>query len=69
MNPMNDYDLQLEPWIGHAPLPVMDTRTAHLVMQKHIRCLITNCRIKHQARLRLIEAGKLVPADFPHVGS
>jgi hypothetical protein len=55
----------LEPWMGHATVPVMDTATAHIVMQKHILCSLLFCPLKHQAHVRLVQAGKLVPAKWP----
>lgn len=57
----------LEPLLGHARLPVMDVTTAHLVIQKHRQCLTTNCPIRHQAKIRLVQAKRMVPADWPHM--
>lgn len=58
--------LEMLPPIDHAPVPVMSIELAHKIMQRHIDCLVTVCRVKHQAKMRLIEAGALVPADQPH---
>ncbi|MBF6099348.1 hypothetical protein [Nocardia cyriacigeorgica] len=58
---MTDWDLH--PLTGgHRELPVMDVETAHRVMQLHIDCLTTNCRIRNQAKARLVEAGIMVPS-------
>ncbi len=59
------YDL---PITNHAVLPVMTIEYAHLVMREHLDCPATICPVKAQAKRRLIEAGKLVPADVPHLG-
>ncbi|WP_254206986.1 hypothetical protein [Nocardia alni] len=46
----------------------MTIEYAHLVMREHLDCPATICPVKAQAKRRLIEAGKLVPADVPHLG-
>ena len=53
----------------HRPLPVMTVADAHAVMQQHIDCLVSVCQIKRQAKIRLVETGRMVPADTPHIGS
>lgn len=49
--------------LDHRPLPVMTIAEAHTVMQQHIDCLITVCSLKRQAKLRLVESGRMIPAD------
>lgn len=49
--------------ISHECLPVMDTQSAHAVMQEHIDCLLSCCPVKRQAKHRLVMSGRLVPAD------
>jgi len=56
------------PITNHRELPVMTTGYAHTIMQLHLDCPATMCPIKSQAKRRLIEAGKLIPADVPHLG-
>ncbi|WP_345498360.1 hypothetical protein [Nocardia callitridis] len=59
---------RLDPLLGgHAPLPVMDLESAHIVMRTRIDCATTLCRIRHQAKLRLVDAGVLVPAAWPNM--
>ncbi len=59
------YDI---PVTDHSRLPIMTIDYAHLIMQKHLECPATICRVKAQAKQRLIEAGRLIPADVPHLG-
>ncbi|WP_228819332.1 hypothetical protein [Nocardia transvalensis] len=46
----------------------MTIEYAHAIMQIHQDCAAASCPVKAQAKNRLIEAGKLVPADVPHMG-
>ncbi|MEV6341331.1 hypothetical protein AB0M12_42255 [Nocardia vinacea] len=57
------------PPMNHDRVPVMTIDLAHVVMQEHIDCPVVICRVKQQAKARLVEAHLLVPADAPHVGS
>ncbi|WP_280263448.1 hypothetical protein [Nocardia wallacei] len=56
------------PVTNHAAIPVMTVEYAHVVMQIHMECPISVCPLKSQARLRLVEAGHLAPADRPKMG-
>ncbi|MBF6333880.1 hypothetical protein IU452_35855 [Nocardia transvalensis] len=56
------------PVTDHSKLPVMTIEYAHAIMQIHQDCAAASCPVKAQAKNRLIEAGKLVPADVPHMG-
>lgn len=59
------------PPINHDAVPesTLTPSRAHRIMQEHKHCPVSVCPAKAQARQALIEAGKLVPADAPHVGS
>ncbi len=57
------------PITDHSELPIMTPEKAHSIMQEHLDCPVTICPVKRQAKLRLVQAGHLVPADVPHVGS
>ncbi|WP_405498283.1 hypothetical protein [Nocardia sp. NBC_00511] len=59
------------PPVSHSAVPdaTLTVSRAHRIMQDHKHCPITVCPAKAQARGKLIVAGKLVPADAPHVGS
>ncbi|GAB4587637.1 hypothetical protein [Nocardia sp. IFM 10818] len=59
------------PPINHAKVSesTLTTPRAHRIMQEHRHCPISVCAAKAQARQKLIAAGKLVPADAPHIGS
>lgn len=60
----------LPPITHHAtPESTLTTARAHRIMQEHMACPVSVCAAKAQARQRLIAAGKLIPADAPHVGS
>ncbi|WP_084530527.1 hypothetical protein [Nocardia miyunensis] len=59
------YDI---PVTDHSRLPIMTIEYAHAIMQTHLECLSAVCQVKAQAKQRLIEAGRLVPADVPHLG-
>ena len=61
-----NYDL---PTTDHSPLPIMTVGDAHRIMQSHIDCPISVCPVKQQAKKRLVEDGRMVPADTPHIGS
>ncbi|MBF6455537.1 hypothetical protein [Nocardia cyriacigeorgica] len=52
----------------HRSLPTMTIELAHAVMQQHIDCPISVCPIKQQAKARLVEAGRMVPANRPQMG-
>ncbi|WP_330255146.1 hypothetical protein OG874_11695 [Nocardia sp. NBC_00565] len=56
------------PPTNHDRLPVMTVGCAHLVMQQHINCLLFVCPVKAQAKARLVEDGKMVPANVVHFG-
>lgn len=56
------------PVTNHSELPVMTIEYAHATMQAHLDCAASMCPVKAQAKKRLIEAGRLVPADVPHQG-
>ena len=56
------------PVTNHRELPVMTIEYAHEIMQRHLDCAASMCPVKAQAKKRLIEAGRLVPADVPHHG-
>ncbi|WP_433716138.1 hypothetical protein ACQP2U_20500 [Nocardia sp. CA-084685] len=49
-------------------MPVMTIEYAHVIMQSHLDCQASMCPVKAQAKKRLVEAGRLVPADVPHQG-
>ncbi len=55
------------PPTDHMPLPVMTVEEAHRVMQDHIDCLITLCPRKRQAKARLVEEARLIPAGATSV--
>ena len=57
------------PITDHSRLSCMTIDYAHSIMQIHLECSISACPIKAQAKRQLINAGRLVPADAPHVGS
>ncbi len=57
------------PISDHSRSPAMTIEYAHSVMQMHLECSISICPIKAQAKGKLIDAGRLIPADAPHVGS
>ncbi|MEV4238722.1 MULTISPECIES: hypothetical protein [unclassified Nocardia] len=46
----------------------MTIEYAHVIMQSHLDCQASICPVKAQAKKRLIEAGRFVPADVPHLG-
>lgn len=54
--------------LDHSKVPVMTTGFAHTVMQLHVDCAMCVCALKRQAKARLIELGKMVPADAEHFG-
>lgn len=56
------------PTTNHSELPVMTIEYAHAMMQTHLDCPASMCPVKAQAKKRLIEAGRFVPADIPHLG-
>ncbi|MFX0578020.1 hypothetical protein [Nocardia nepalensis] len=56
------------PVTNHRELPVMTIEYAHAMMQAHLECAASMCPVKAQAKKRLIEAGRFVPADVPHQG-
>ncbi len=56
------------PVTNHSELPVMTIESAHATMQAHLDCAASTCPVKAQAKKRLIDAGRLVPADVPHQG-
>ncbi|MQY17460.1 hypothetical protein [Nocardia macrotermitis] len=60
--------VEILPPTDHAPLAVMSIELAHRIMQWHIDCPVTICAVKRQAKTRLIQAQRLVPADQPHFG-
>ncbi len=41
---------------------------AHAIMQSHLDCPLSVCPVKAQAKARLVEGGKMVPANVPHFG-
>lgn len=57
------------PVTNHSRLPVMTIDYAHLIMRTHLECPASMCPVKAQAKKRLVDAGQLIPADVPHVGS
>ncbi|MBF6135246.1 hypothetical protein IU501_19870 [Nocardia otitidiscaviarum] len=59
------------PPVAHSAVPdsTLTPTRAHRIMQDHRGCPVSVCPAKAQAKRLLIEAGKLVPADAPHVGS
>jgi hypothetical protein len=59
---------EILPPTDHAPLAVMSIELAHWIMQWHIDCPVTICAVKRQAKARLIQAQRIVPADQPHFG-
>ncbi|MQY19039.1 hypothetical protein NRB20_21230 [Nocardia sp. RB20] len=56
------------PVLNHRELPTMTIDCAHYIMQSHLDCPAESCPVKNQAKQRLIDAGRLVPADVPHLG-
>ncbi len=56
------------PPTNHNRLPVMTIDYAHAVMQTHLECPVGICPVKAQAKRRLIESGRLIPAEAPHMG-
>ncbi len=59
------------PPVSHTAVPAntLTLSRAHRIMQQHKHCPVSVCPAKAQARGVLIESGRLVPADTPHVGS
>jgi len=48
--------------LNHAAVPAtMSTGYAHRIMQLHLDCTVSICPVKRQAKMTLIEAGRLVP--------
>ncbi|WP_280201936.1 hypothetical protein [Nocardia cyriacigeorgica] len=52
----------------HRRVPSMTIELAHTVMQQHIEWPISVCPIKQQAKARLVEARRMVPANRPRMG-
>ncbi|WP_433732062.1 hypothetical protein ACQP0C_08075 [Nocardia sp. CA-129566] len=57
------------PPIDHdVPTDGLTVQAAHIVMQSHIDCPITICRIKLHAKTVLVRHGHLNPAEQPKFG-
>lgn len=56
---------------NHSAIPehALTIARAHRIMQNHRNCPVSICGAKAQAKRKLVETGKLIPADAPHVGS
>lgn len=67
--PLEQAEMYNLPISNHSRMPSMTMEYAHSVMQMHLECSISICPIKAQAKRQLIDVGRLVPADAPHVGS
>lgn len=56
------------PPLSHSAVPTLTVHHAHRIMQEHIDCPITVCRLKSQAKSVLVDHDRLVPADRPQFG-
>lgn len=56
------------PPLSHSAVPDLTVDRAHRIMQEHIDCPITVCRLKSQAKTMLVDHDRLVPADRPQFG-
>ncbi|WP_433723969.1 hypothetical protein ACQP0C_25955 [Nocardia sp. CA-129566] len=56
------------PPTNHERVPIMTIAYAHATMQIHLDCPLSACPVKAQAKARLVEGGKMVPANVPHFG-
>jgi hypothetical protein len=52
----------------HNAVSDMTITAAHRVMQEHMHCPISVCALKRQAKVALMMAGLLRPADATHFG-
>ncbi len=51
------------------PEQALTITQAHRIMQSHRHCPVSICAAKARTKRVLVAAGKLVPADAPHMGS
>ncbi len=56
------------PPLNHSAVTAMTVDRAHRIMQEHIDCPITVCRLKSQAKTMLVDHDRLVPSDRPQFG-
>lgn len=56
------------PPLSHSAVPSLTINRAHQIMQEHIECPVTVCRLKAQAKSVLVDHDRLVPADRPQFG-